>query len=431
MYDWANSAYSTVIAGAVLPVYFESEVVGDAGWRGFSGESLWGFATGGAALLLFLVMPVLGAMADFTASKRRFLAVFAYGGATMTLLLFFSQSGDVALTLILFVLAQLGFVAANVFYDGFLPDITTTETIDRVSARGYAIGYIGGGIYLAVALALITFAEPIGISPGLATRLSVAGVAFWWAGFSIFALARLTETGEAQPIPHRYATMSPIRALAAAGFGRTTATAAKLRRFPQLLLFVVAFILFNDGVQTTINISGVYASGTLDLDVTIIAATFLLVQFVAFGGALLFGWLAGRIGTKTAILVSLAIWVAIAVVAYFLPRGEALPFLATGAVIGIVLGGTQALSRSLYGSMIPEAASAEFYGFFSVFSKFSAIFGPIIFAVVTTVTGSGRSAILSLVFFFVVGGVLLARVDVDEARRSRADWDIAELDASI
>ncbi len=428
MYDWANSAYSTVIAGAVLPVYFESVVVGDEGWRGFSGESLWGFATGGAALLLFLAMPVLGAMADYTAAKRRFLSVFAYGGAMFALLLFFARSGDVALTLMLFLLAQIGFVAANVFYDGFLPDITTPDTIDRVSARGYAIGYVGGGIYLALALAFITFSESLGLDESLATRLAIAGVGIWWAVFARFALARLRETGTAQPIPTKYGRGSGLATLTAAGFGRTIATAAKLRNFPQLLLFVAAFILFNDGVQTTINISGVYASGTLDLDITVIAATFLIVQFVAFGGALLFGWLASRIGTKSAILVSLAVWICIAIVAYFLPAGQAVPFMATGVVIGVVLGGTQALSRSLYGSMIPEAASAEFYGFFSVFSKFSAIFGPIIFGLVTDATGSGRSAILSVVAFFALGAFLLTRLDVDEARRSRLDWDIERLD---
>lgn len=431
MYDWANSAYSTVIAGAVLPVYFESEVVGDAGWRGFSGESLWAFATGGAALFLFLLMPVLGAMADYTAAKKRFLMAFAYGGALMTLLLFFARSGDVALTLVLFLLAQVGFVAGNVFYDGFLPDITTLDTIDRVSARGYALGYIGGGLYLALSLAFITFSESMGITTGLATRVSIAGVAVWWAVFARFAFSRLRETGVAQSLPDRYRTNQPIWALLRAGFARTWATAKKLRSFPQLLLFVAAFILFNDGVQTTINVSGVYASGTLDLDVTVIAATFLIVQFVAFGGALLFGWLASRVGTKQAIIGSLAVWIVIAVAAYFLPVGQAAPFMAVGAVIGLVLGGTQALSRSLYGSMIPEAASAEFYGFFSVFSKFSAIFGPIIFGIVTSITGSGRQAILSVIVFFVFGALLLSRLDVDEARRSRLRWDIAELDADI
>jgi UMF1 family MFS transporter len=423
MYDWANSAYSTVIAGAVLPVYFESTVVGDAGWRGYSGEALWSFVTGGAAFLMFLAMPILGAVADFSARKRRFLSVFAYGGSLFTLLLFFAKSGNVLLTLILFFLAQVGFVAGNVFYDGFLPDISTPDTIDKVSAKGYAIGYVGGGVYLALSLAFIQLAEPLGVDAALAARIAIAGVGVWWAGFTAFALSRLGETGTARAVPDRLRSLPPWRAYSMVGFGRTIATTRRLTRFPQLLLFVVAFMLFNDGVQTTINISAVYASGTLGLGTTTIAGTFLIVQFVAFGGALLFARLADHMGTKRAIQVSLVVWIGVAVAAYYLPAGRPLPFLAVGVVIGIVLGGTQALSRSLYGSMIPEAASAEFYGFYSVFSKFSAIWGPLAFGIVRQATGSGRAAILSLIAFFVVGAVLLALVDVDRARASRLEWD--------
>ncbi len=417
MYDWANSAYSTVIAGAVLPVYFESQVVGDGGWRGFSGESLWSFLTGGAAFFLFLIMPILGAIADFSAKKRRFLSVFAYGGAMFTILLFFAGSGKVLLTLAIFFFAQLGFVAANVFYDGFLPDITTPDTIDRISAKGYAVGYVGGGIYLLVAVAAIfTF------DTDLVTRLTISGAGLWWGGFTIFALSRLPETGTATPLPERHRNKPVWRAYPAVGFSRTWETGKRLRQFPQLLLFVVAFMLFNDGVQTTISISAVYASGTLGLTSTVIAGTFLVVQFVAFGGALLFGRLAGTMGIKRAIQLSLLIWISVAVMAYFLPVGEWAPFMGLGVVIGIVLGGTQSLSRSLYGSMIPEEASAEFYGFYSVFAKFSAIWGPLTFGLVRQATGSGRTAILSIIVFFVLGSVVLSRVDIDEARRSKERW---------
>lgn len=429
MYDWAISAYSTVIAGAILPVYFESTVVGDEGWNGYSGESLWSFATGGAAFAMFLVMPVLGAMADYSAAKKRFLTVFAYGGALFTLLLFFATSGNVLLTLILFFMAQVGFVAGNVFYDGFLPDISTPDTIDKVSAKGYAIGYVGGGLYLAIAIALIQLADPLGIDGALAARIGIAGAGLWWAGFAWFALKRFRETGTALALPERLRGVPAWRAYPRIGFARTVATTRRLRQFPQLLLFVVAFMLFNDGVQTTINISAVYASGTLELGATVIAATFLIVQFVAFGGALLFGRLADRMGTKPAIQVSLVIWIAVAVAAYFLPTGGVAPFMGLGVVIGLVLGGTQALSRSLYGSMIPEAASAEFYGFYSVFSKFSAIWGPLIFGVVRQATDSGRTAILSVIAFFILGSILLARVDVDEARASKERWNFEAIDA--
>ena len=212
--------------------------------------------------------------------------------------------------------------------------------------------------------------------------------------------------------------------IAAVGFSRTFSTAARLRQFPQLLLFVLAFMLYNDGVQTTINISAVYGTDTLGLTSTDIALTFLVVQFVAFGGAYFFGWLASRIDIRRAILINLSVWVLVAIGAFMLPEGNALAFQGLGVVIGVILGGIQALSRSLYGSMIPEEASAEFYGFYSVFAKFSAIWGPIIFAMVAGLTGSGRSAILSIILFFGLGMFLFSRVDIDEARRSKERWDV-------
>jgi UMF1 family MFS transporter len=235
---------------------------------------------------------------------------------------------------------------------------------------------------------------------------------------AVVLIARRMAEAHERPVLAR----SPIAKMAGIGFIRTFATAAKLRTFPQLLLFVVAFMLYNDGVQTTINVSAAYASDTLNLDITTIAITFLVVQFVAFGGALLFGWLSKIIGIRRSLQINLMIWIALAVVAYLLPAGNAVAFIATGVVIGVVLGGVQALSRSLYGSMIPEEASAEFYGFYSVFSKFSAVWGPLIFAIVSSNTGSGRPAILSLIGFFVVGYWLFSKVDIEEARRSKDRW---------
>jgi len=423
MYDWANSAYSTVIAGAVLPAFFVATVVPGETYRLFGREwladGLWGLVAGFGPLVMFLIVPILGAIADFSASKRKFLLFFAMAGATFTILLFLAAPGRVITTIGLFLLAQMGFVAANVFYDGFLPDLTTDDTIDRESSRGFALGYIGGGIYLLVAVALI-FLEPFGVE--LTSRLAIAGAGVWWMGFSLWAIPRIPESGTAQPIPASLAHHSRAVAYSRIGFGRTVATTRRLIKFPALLLFVVAFILYNDGIQTTINVSAAYAGGTLDLDITVIILAFLIVQFIAYFGALGFARLSERLGIKRAILVGLAVWISIAVAAFFLPAGEPIPFLAIAVVIGFVLGGVQALSRSLYGSMIPEEASAEFYGFYSVFSKFSAIWGPFLFAFIGQVTGSSRYAILSLVVFFAVGAFLLSRVDIEAARASRTRW---------
>ncbi len=426
MYDWANSAYFTTTAAALLPHYFAKSIVPEDGYlifgRPYDGQVLWGYLVSFGAFLIFLFTPMLGAIADFSAAKKRFLRVFAYGGALFATLLCFVGTGDVMLTMVLFLLSQVGFVGANVFYDGFLPDITTPDTIDRISAKGYAYGYIGGGLQFAIALGLVSGHAAVGISLETAVKLAMVMAGLWWFGFTVFALSRLRETGQAQPLPPGYQSVPKPLAYAGIGFGRTWATVRKLLGFKQLLLFLVAYMIYNDGVQTVINMASIYATGTLKLSTTAIMVTLLIVQIVAFFGALIFGVLADRTDAQKAVLVALGMWSLVVISAYFMPEGAAVHFFILGAAVGLVMGGTQALSRSLYGSMIPEAASAEFYGFYSVFSKFSAIWGPFIFATVAQATGSGRHAILSLIVLFILGALLLSRVNVEEARASRLHW---------
>jgi UMF1 family MFS transporter len=417
MYDWANSAYITT-AGAIIAAFFTGEIVADQGWHGLSGETLWAWVVSAGALLLFLAMPVLGAIADFSAAKRRYLRAFAYFGAVTTVLLALVPANAVVAFLAVFLLTNIGFVGANVFYDGFLPDITTDDTIDRVSSKGYAFGYIGGGLYVALAFVAISLSD----TATSVVRLGIAGAGVWWVGWSLYCLRLLPELGEAHQLPPELRGKSPLVAYARLGFGRTIATARKLLGFKQLLLFVIAYMIYNDGTQTVINVSGAYAEDTLHLDTTQIIIAFLIVQFIAFGGALWFGYISDRIGPKRAVLIALVVWTGIAIGGYYLPEGNAVPLYLLAVVIGFVLGGVQALSRSLYGSMIPEEASAEFFGFFTVFSKFSAIWGPLLFGVVSAATDSGRPAIISIVVFFAVGGLLLSRVDVEAARQSRERW---------
>ncbi|UCF21688.1 MAG: MFS transporter [Gemmatimonadota bacterium] len=433
MYDWANSAYMTTTAAALLPAYFADGIVPAGGYelfgRVYDGQTLWGYLVGFGTFIIFLITPILGAIADFSAAKKRFLQVFAYGGALFATSFVFVGTGDVLLTMGLFFLTQVGFVSANVFYDGFLPDISTPETIDRVSAKGYAFGYIGGGLQFAIASLLVGFHDSIGLQLVTATRISLAMAGLWWLGFATFAFTRLRETGVAQQLPPEHAASSIPIAYAKVGFGRVWGTARKLIGFKQLLLFLIAYMIYNDGVQTVINMASVYAKDTLGLTTSAIMTTFLIVQFVAFGGAYFFGWVAGRIEARPAVLICLGVYSLVAIAAYFMPAGEALPFFALGAVIGFVQGGAQSLSRSLYGSMIPEEASAEFYGFYSVLSKFSAIWGPLMFALLADRTGSGRNAILSLIVFFLVGGTLLATVNIEEARASRLRWSFEGAEA--
>lgn len=422
MYDWANSAYITTFA-AIVAAFFTGVIVPED--SATNAEALWAWTLSFGAFVLFLAMPVLGAVADYASAKKKFLRFFAWFGAAITAVLPFIPSGSVGLFLGVVILTQVGFVAANVFYDGFLPDISTDDTIDRVSSKGYAFGYVGGGLYVLAALALILLSgedSVTGLSEDAAARIGIGGAGVWWFAFSFVSLRRLPEETLPEDLPEEYQGGSLWFGLARLGFARTIATARKLIGFKQLMLFVLAFLFYNDAVQTVIGVTGAYADSTLQLGATEIIIVFLIVQFVAFFGALLFGAIAGRVGAKRAILISLAIWIAVAVAAYFLPVGQALPLYGLGVVVGFVLGGVQALSRSLYGSMIPEEASAEFYGFFSVFSKFSAIWGPFLFGLVSSIADSSRPAILSVVAFFAVGAILLSRVDVRAARESRKEW---------
>jgi len=421
VYDWANSAYATTVLAGVLPAYFADAVVGPDGvWiagRHFTATSLWALAVAGAAALTFLFAPALGAIADFTAAKKRLLLTFAYGGCLFTTLLYFCQSGDVALTLVLFLGAQVGFVGANVFYDAFLPQLVSADQLDRVSGRGYAYGYLGGGVQFAVALGLIAGHNKLGLSESTAARVAMAMTGVWWAGFTLVTAVLLQEPRATAALPERYRRWPRLPAVAAVGIRRTLKTTRQVGRYKHLLVFLIAFMLYNDGIQTVIAMATIFGKQELALDTTFLMVTLLAIQGVAMVGAVVFSRLAGRLGTKHTVMLTLVLWSGVVIYAYFIQtRFE---YLTLGVVVGLVLGGSQALSRSFYGSMIPPNASAEFFGFYTVFSKFSAIWGPLAFAVIEQYTGSARTSIVALIVFFLVGLVLLAFVDPAKAKEAR------------
>ena len=426
MYDWANSAYGTTVVAALLQIYFARAVVGEAGvsiaGQTFSATALWGYMLGASALVVFLCAPVLGAIADFSAAKKKFLVGFAYTGSLFATLLYFCTAGDVGLTILLFVGSQVCFVAANVFYDAFLPQIATPERLDAVSSRGYAFGYVGGGLQFAIALALVKMHDVIGISEAMAARIGIGMAGIWWAGWTLFTVKFVKEprlgepsygergegTGNAQLRWHDYLKI---------GISRTIATAKKVRRFKHLTLFLIAYLVYNDGIHTVSTMATIYGTQELGLSTTVLMVTLLAVQIIAMGGALVFNRIATLLGTKRTVMLTLLLWSGVVTYAYF--TQTATEFFLLGAVVGLVLGGSQALSRSFYGAMIPEEASAEFYGFYSVFSKFSAAFGPPTFAFITQVTGNARLSIISLMVFFIVGLVLLGFVDEEKAKVDR------------
>jgi UMF1 family MFS transporter len=421
MYDWANSAYVTTVAVALLPAYFAQVVVGPEGvaigGTTYSATSLWGFTVGGATLIAFVFAPVLGSIADFTCAKKRFLLSFAYSGSLFTLLLFFCRSGDVFKTILIFMVAQVGFVSANVFYDAFLPQIASDDKIDWVSGKGYAFGYIGGGLQFAIALGLVAGHETLGISQDLAVRLAIAMAGVWWAGFTLFTARNLVEAPATETLPERYRGWPRPAAYGAVGISRTLKTLRRVGRFRHLVLFLIAFMLYDDGIQTVIIMASVYAIDELGLSTTAVMLTLLIIQVIATPGALLFGRIAGVIGSKRAVMLTLVLWSAVVVAAYFIHTST--EFFVLGAAVGLVLGGSQALSRSFYGSMVPEQASAEFYGFYTIFSKFSAMWGPMVFAAVRQLTGTARLSIISLIVFFIAGLVLLHFVDEKKAREAK------------
>ena len=420
MYDWANSAYITTAAVALLPNYFAQAVVGEAGVDIFgmnmSATALWGFMLGGAAFLVFLFAPVLGAIADFSSGKRRFLAGFAYMGSLFATMLYFCKSGDVGLTIALFMGTQVCFVAGNVFYDAFLPQIASEDKLDSVSAKGYAFGYVGGSLQFAIALGLVAM-QKTPEDQAMAARIGMAMTGIWWAGWTLLTMKYLKEVKIPYELPEAYRDRPKILAYLALGISRTVATAKRVGRFKHLTLFLVAYMVYNDGIHTVTSMATIYGTEELRLSTTALMVTLLLVQVVAIGGALVFSRIANRIGAKHAVMCALVLWSGVVTYGYFIHT--ATEFFVLGIIVGVVLGGTQALSRSFYGAMIPEQASAEFYGFYSVFSKFSSIWGPVTFGFIKQITGSARLAIISLMIFFIVGLILLGFVDEEKAKADK------------
>ncbi|KAA3601457.1 MAG: MFS transporter [Candidatus Scalindua sp. AMX11] len=415
LYDWANSAFATTIIAGILPIYFATVIVPPDGWTlklyGMSivtnAATMWAFLAGITALFVFITMPTLGAIADYSGTKKKFLMVFCYGGSLFTSLLYFCGSGDVWMTMILFFFANASFTSANIFYDAFLPQIVSKSEIDLVSGKGYAYGYLGGGLQFLICLALILGHEKIGISKSLAVRLGLLFSGIWWAGFATITFFGLRESKPIQsPLKNPYKFM--LWYYFRQGISHTFTTACSLKRYRDQVLFLIAFMFYNDGIYTVIRMATIFGKDELNLRDEVLLGTLLLVQFIGIGGAVLFSRFALSFGAKRVLIFVLFLWTGILCYAYFI--NSSVDFLLLGIAVGLVLGGSQAISRSMYGSMIPKESSAEFFGFYSVFEKFSAIWGPFVFGIIRQVTGSSRLSILSLGGFFITGIVILCFV---------------------
>ncbi len=489
MYDWANSAFATTAMAAVLPVYFSS-VAAKGALTPVQASSTWGFTQTIGMLLVALAAPVLGAIADYSGSKKRFLAAFAAPGILAASLMVFISTGDWLLAAALYIVGEIGFSGSIIFYDSLLPHITKADEIDMVSARGYAMGYLGGGLLLAINILMIQMPDALGITAlgarfgiggvEMATRLSLMSVGLWWAGFSIPLFRHVPEPPRARLQAEQ--AQNPLKG----GFQRLIRTFRELRLYRQLMIFIVAFWIYNDGIGTIIKMATIYGAeigiGQIDL-----IGALLLTQFVGIPFSLIFGrlprrddpkqpfflsyvlynaltlpligilaprlgvtsgpvavgivlanqglaflfarfigqhvfaGLARRVNTKNAILVALVVYGMVSVWGFFMRT--AVEFWLLAVMVGLVQGGSQALSRSLFGNMVPKAQTAEFFGFYDMSSKFAGLLGPLVFAVVGQLAGSSRLSIFSLIVFFVVGGLVLSRVNEEEGIRVAREVD--------
>ena len=432
-YDWANSAYVTTVATVLFAPYLISVAeqaacgfVGDADRPCRADLSVLGLAVSPGSLVAYvvtiativsaLVLPVVGAAADRSSRKKQVMAGFAWTGSAAAAGMFFVTGSNWELGAVLLFVANICLGSSLVVYDAILCEISTPDERDRVSSRGWALGYLGGGLLLAVNLAVVTMHDTFGMSTGMAVRVSLVSAAVWWAGFTLIPYRGIRNRPAVGVVPEQ-------GSLVRQSFGQLFTTLRDLRNYPVTLTFLLAYLFYNDGIQTVIVSASTYGEKQLGFETSVLIATILLVQFVAFGGALLFGKAAERHGSKRVILTGLAVWMLVVTAAYFLPEKNIALFLVLAVGIGLVMGGTQALSRSFFSLLIPRGREAEYFSLYQAAERGTSWFGTLVFGLVHQWTDSYRPAIFALILFFVVGGVLLAKVDVHAGIREAGNTE--------
>jgi MFS transporter, UMF1 family len=414
-YDWANSAFSTTVATVFLGPYLTTVTKAASDANGFvyplgikvSAGSFFPYVISISVLFQVIFLPIMGAIADYSHRKKQMLAFFAYLGAFVTMGMYFLKGTNYLLGGVLFIIANLSFGVSVVFYNAFLPEIAGPEERDSVSSMGWAMGYLGDGLLLAMNLLLFFKAGALGLTTSQAIRINLASAGIWWAIFTLIPLATLRSRRPIKSLPQGegYFTV---------GFKQLRKTIGKARAYPQTLLFLTAYLFYNDGIQTVITLSSEFGQEELGLSISTITGVILMVQFVAFLGAILFNYVSKAVGTKRAIMISLLIWSGSLIYAYGFMR-TSLHFFILGAVIAIVLGGSQALSRSAFSLMIPKGQEAEYFSLYEVSERGTSWLGPLLFGLALQFTGSYRIAILSLVVFFIAGLALLIGVNIHKA----------------
>ena len=424
-YDWANSAFQTTVITVFLGPFLTSVTEQAAGCAldadtcdgtvrplgiPVAAGSYYPYLVSLSVLLTVVILPIMGAVADRAPRKKPLLAGAAFTGAAATMAMGFVTGDRYLLGGLLFIIANISFGAAVVVYHSFLPQLAGPDDRDRISSRGWAFGYLGGGLLLLLNLVVVmTLSEDGNAEKTLdLARYCIVSAGVWWALFTLIPLRTLREHPSASSTAEKGNILTD-------GFRQLAHTVTGMRAYPLTLFFLGAFLVYNDGIQTVITLASQFGTEELKLEQSTLIITILIVQFLAFGGALLLGALAARIGARNTILISLALWLIVIVAAFWLPEGKPVPFMILGAGIGLVLGGSQALSRSLFAQLIPTGREGEYYGFYEISDKGTSWLGPLFFGLIFQLTSSYRIGIVSLVVFFLAGGILLALVPIRRA----------------
>ncbi len=403
LYDWANSAFATTIMAAVLPIYFHD--VAASVLPEPERTAYWGYTSAVALLIAALISPLLGAYADLAGSKKKFIGFFTVLGVVATLGLWWVGRGDYQLAATLYILGNIGFAGGLVFYDALLPGVAKPADLHRVSTAGYAIGYLGGGVLLAINLLWITKPEWFGIADkGIAVKLSFVSVGIWWAVFSLPLLLKVPEP----PVFGDSSEKTVFKCLSLS-VDRLFKTAREIRKYRQIWIFLLSFWFYSDGIGTIIKMATTYGR-EVGIGANHLIGALLLVQFVGIPATFVFGKIADRLGPKPALQICLFVYTMICLIGYFM--SSPIHFWALAVLVAMVQGGSQAISRSLYAMLVPTDKLAEFFSFMSVSSRFAGILGPFVFGLTTQLFGGSQISILMLVSFFVIGSFLLYFVDI-------------------
>jgi UMF1 family MFS transporter len=407
-YDWANSVYFTTVITAVFPSFYATYAA--AGLEPAQATARFGLITTASVAVVAIVSPILGALADYSGIKKKLLALFMSIGVLACASMAFITEGDIVLASALFFIGNIGVSGSLVFYDSLLPHVAKPEETDRVSAAGYAMGYVSGGLLLLVNLLWILQPERFGFDSNVsAIRASFVTVAVWWAVFSLPLFRTVAEPNPPQGGHHRVDI--------GAAFRRLGQTLREMRKYRHAFLMFVAMLLYQDGIQTIIRMAGVYGA-EVGIEQTSQIAAFVMVQFVGIPFAFLFGALGSRIGTKRCIFIAIGVYALATVLAFFMT--SVVHFFILAFLIATVQGGAQALSRALFARLIPRDRTSEFFGFFAVAERFATVFGPAIFTISVMLTGNSKSAILAILGLFVAGAAVLSQVNEEEGMRAAA-----------